>query len=120
MSTKMNDAAKRVRKNQQKEKMNLIPASSGQKDDTSALLRQFKALKGRYPGAVLLFRVGDSYEAFGEDAVILHQTLGRQLTKRGNSDILSRQTGFKTAELDGYLTQLVKAGHKVAVCDQLE
>lgn len=87
---------------------------------TTALLQQYMALKARYPEAVLLFRVGDCYEAFGDDALILHQALGLRFTKRGNSDIMSRQSGFKTAELDGHLTQLVKCGHKVAVCDKLE
>jgi ParB family transcriptional regulator, chromosome partitioning protein len=120
MSTITKDAAKRVRKNQPKEEMNVSPASSGQEESTSALRRQHKALKQRYPTAVILFRVGDCYEAFGEDALLLHRILGLRLTNRDASDIRSSQAGFNVSELDGFLARLVKAGHKVAVCDQLE
>jgi ParB/RepB/Spo0J family partition protein len=120
MSKITKDAAKRVKQNYEEEAIDLSSASSGNGEIISAVLQQYKALKARYPEAVLLFRVGDCYEAFGEDAVTLHDVLGLRFTKRGNSDIMSRQTGFKAAALDGHLTQLVKAGHKVAVCDKLE
>ncbi len=89
-------------------------------DSNSALLSQYKALKARYPEAVLLFRVGECYEAIGDDAVILHKILRLRVTKRDAPEMMSRQAGFQAAELNGYLTRLVKAGHKVAICDQLE
>jgi DNA processing protein len=91
-----------------------------QEFDKSTLRDQHRALKQRYPTAILLFRVGDCYEAFDDDALLLHRILGLRLTKRDASDILSSQAGFNVSELDGFLARLIKAGHKVAVCDQLE
>jgi ParB family chromosome partitioning protein len=97
-----------------------VPNQQNQGFDKSTLRDQHRALKQRYPTAVLLFRVGDCYEAFDDDALLLHRILGLRLTKRDASDILSSQAGFNVSELDGFLARLVKAGHKVAVCDQLE
>src|SRR5216110_3434295 len=85
------------------------------------LMQQHKAIKTKYPDAVLLFRVGDFYETFGPDAIIASQVLGITLTKRNNGVASSSDlAGFPYHALDTYLHKLVKAGYRVAVCDQLE
>jgi DNA mismatch repair protein MutS len=85
------------------------------------LMQQHKAIKQRYPDAVLLFRVGDFYETFGGDAVIASGVLGITLTKRNNGAADSAElAGFPHHSLDTYLHKLVKAGYRVAICDQLE
>lgn len=84
-------------------------------------MQQHQQIKAQYPDAILLFRVGDFYETFGEDAVLAARVLHIALTKRNNqheaSDFLA---GFPHHALDTYLYKLVKAGYRVAVCDQLE
>ncbi|WP_341835109.1 DNA mismatch repair protein MutS [Chitinophaga pollutisoli] len=91
------------------------------KTEETPLMQQHKAIKARYPDAVLLFRVGDFYETFNEDAVIASKVLGIVLTKRANgSASFVDLAGFPHHSLDTYLHKLVKAGHRVAVCDQLE
>ena len=85
------------------------------------LMQQHKAIKQKYPDAILLFRVGDFYETFGEDAIIAAQVLGITLTKRNNNTAASSElAGFPHHALDTYLHKLVKAGYRVAICDQLE
>jgi DNA mismatch repair protein MutS len=85
------------------------------------LMLQHKAIKQKYPDAILLFRVGDFYETFGQDAVIAAQVLGITLTKRNNGSASSSElAGFPHHSLDTYLHKLVKAGYRVAICDQLE
>ena len=85
------------------------------------LMQQHKAIKQKYPDAILLFRVGDFYETFGEDAIIASQVLGITLTKRNNGSAASNElAGFPHHALDTYLHKLVKAGYRVAICDQLE
>src|SRR5438105_11720107 len=85
------------------------------------LMQQHKAIKQKYPDAILLFRVGDFYETFGEDAIIASQVLGITLTKRNNGSATSSElAGFPHHALDTYLHKLVKAGYRVAICDQLE
>ncbi len=85
------------------------------------LMKQYTAIKAKYPGAILLFRVGDFYETFGEDAVIVSKILGIVLTKRGNGSASEIElAGFPHHSLDSYLPKLVRAGKRVAVCDQLE
>ena len=85
------------------------------------MMQQHKAIKIKYPDALLLFRVGDFYETFGEDAVRASQVLGITLTKRNNGAAVSTElAGFPHHALDTYLHKLVKAGYRVAVCDQLE
>ena len=85
------------------------------------LMQQHKAIKQKYPDAILLFRVGDFYETFGEDAIISSQVLGITLTKRNNGAAFSSElAGFPHHALDTYLHKLVKAGYRVAICDQLE
>ncbi|MEO7264366.1 MAG: DNA mismatch repair protein MutS [Ferruginibacter sp.] len=85
------------------------------------LMQQHNAIKAKYPDAILLFRVGDFYETFGQDAVITSQVLGITLTKRNNGNAASSElAGFPHHALDTYLHKLVKAGYRVAICDQLE
>jgi DNA mismatch repair protein MutS len=85
------------------------------------LMKQYNAIKARYPGALLLFRVGDFYETFGEDAVLASKVLDIVLTKRGAGSASETElAGFPHHSLDTYLPKLVRAGHRVAICDQLE
>lgn len=85
------------------------------------LMQQHNAIKSKYPDAVLLFRVGDFYETFGQDAIIASKVLGITLTKRNNGAAASSElAGFPHHALETYLHKLVKAGYRVAVCDQLE
>jgi DNA mismatch repair protein MutS len=85
------------------------------------LMKQYNAIKARYPGALLLFRVGDFYETFGQDAVSASKVLDIVLTKRGNGSASEIElAGFPHHALDTYLPKLVRAGHRVAICDQLE
>lgn len=85
------------------------------------MMRQHREIKARYPDAILLFRVGDFYETFGEDAVIAARVLGITLTRRSNGAAAATElAGFPHHAVDTYLHKLVKAGYRVAVCDQLE
>lgn len=85
------------------------------------LMQQHNAIKAKYPDAILLFRVGDFYETFGQDAITTSNVLGITLTKRNNGAAFSSElAGFPHHALDTYLHKLVKAGHRVAICDQLE
>ena len=85
------------------------------------LMQQHNAVKARYPDAILLFRVGDFYETFGQDAITASSVLGITLTKRNNGNAASAElAGFPHHSLDTYLHKLVKAGFRVAICDQLE
>ena len=85
------------------------------------LMKQYNAIKAKYPDAMLLFRVGDFYETFGEDAKKAAQILGIVLTKRGaGSETETALAGFPHHSLNTYLPKLVKAGMRVAICDQLE
>jgi len=84
------------------------------------LMKQYNQIKSKYPDALLLFRVGDFYETFGEDAVKAAQTLDIVLTKRNNGSERSELAGFPYHSVNTYLPKLVKAGYRVAICDQLE
>lgn len=85
------------------------------------LMKQYYSFKAKYPEALLLFRVGDFYETFGEDAIKTSEILGIVLTKRGKSAATATElAGFPHHALDTYLPKLVRAGQKVAVCEQLE
>lgn len=84
-------------------------------------MKQYNSIKAKYPDACLLFRVGDFYETFGEDAVRASKILGITLTKRGaGSDSETALAGFPHHSINTYLPKLVKAGLRVAICDQLE
>lgn len=94
------------------------------KEKTAAetpLMKQYNEIKAKHPQALLLFRVGDFYETFGQDAVTTSRVLGIVLTKRGaGSSSETELAGFPHHSLDAYLPKLVRAGHRVAICDQLE
>ena len=84
-------------------------------------MQQYNTIKSKYPDALLLFRVGDFYETFGEDAIKAAKILGIILTKRGAGSVSETElAGFPHHSLNTYLPKLVKAGHRVAICDQLE
>ena len=84
-------------------------------------MKQYHQIKAKHPGALLLFRVGDFYETFGEDAVKTSRILGIVLTKRKNGAAAEIDlAGFPHHSLETYLPKLVRAGQRVAVCDQLE
>ena len=90
-------------------------------DSKTPLMKQYDQIKSGYPDSILLFRMGDFYETFGEDAVIASKLLGIVLTKRANgkaSDV--PLAGFPYHALDNYLPKLVNGGHKVAICEQVE
>ena len=90
------------------------------KTTETPLNRQYNQIKVKYPGAILLFRVGDFYETFGEDAIKASRILGITLTKRNNGGANEDLAGFPHHSLDTYLPKLVRAGERVAICDQLE
>ena len=85
------------------------------------LMKQYNDIKSKYPDTILLFRVGDFYETFGEDAILASKILGIVLTKRGaGSSSEVELAGFPHHSIENYLPKLVKAGNRVAICDQLE
>lgn len=85
------------------------------------LMKQYIEMKGKHPDAILLFRVGDFYETFSDDAIKASEVLGITLTKRANGSAASVElAGFPHHALDTYLPKLVRAGHRVAICEQLE
>ncbi len=85
------------------------------------LMKQYNTIKAKYPDAILLFRVGDFYETFGEDAIKASKILGVVLTKRANGSASHIElAGFPHHSVDTYLPKLVRAGYRVAICDQLE
>lgn len=95
-------------------------AKSKSKKETP-LMQQYNAIKAKHPGALLLFRVGDFYETFGQDAVKASKILDIVLTKRSNGAASEMElAGFPHHSLDAYLPRLVRAGQRVAICDQLE
>src|SRR5690606_34759551 len=84
-------------------------------------MQQFNSIKVKYPGTLLLFRVGDFYETFGDDAIKAADVLGIVLTKRGNGALSEvALAGFPHHSLETYLPKLVRSGLRVAICDQLE
>ena len=96
-----------------------MAAAKGAKE--TPLMKQYNAIKAKHPGALLLFRVGDFYETFGEDAVKASDVLDIVLTKRANGAASHIElAGFPHHSLDTYLPKLVRAGNRVAICDQLE
>ena len=95
-------------------------ASSIKKKKVTPLMQQYNTIKTKHPDALLLFRVGDFYETFGEDAIKAAQILGIVLTHRNNGGDKTELAGFPHHSLNTYLPKLVKAGQRVAICDQLE
>jgi DNA mismatch repair protein MutS len=95
--------------------------SSTTKIVETPLMKQYFSIKEKHPDAVLLFRVGDFYETFGEDAIKASEILGITLTKRANGAAsFVELAGFPYHALDTYLPKLVRAGQRVAICEQLE
>jgi DNA mismatch repair protein MutS len=96
-------------------------AKSKSGDRETPLMKQYNAIKVKYPGALLLFRVGDFYETFGEDAIKASKVLDIVLTRRANGKASHIElAGFPHHSLDSYLPKLVRSGFRVAICDQLE
>lgn len=95
-------------------------ASNQKTKKVTPLMQQYNAIKAKHPDALLLFRVGDFYETFGEDAIKASQILGIVLTHRNNGGDQTELAGFPHHSLNTYLPKLVKAGQRVAICDQLE
>ncbi|MGA0255940.1 MAG: DNA mismatch repair protein MutS, partial [Rhodothermales bacterium] len=96
-------------------------ASNVGKKGQTPLMKQYLAIKERHPGTILLFRMGDFYETFDTDAKKAHEVLGITLTKRSNGSAADvALAGFPHHALDTYLPKLVRAGYRVAICEQLE
>lgn len=97
-------------------------SASSSSEDSSAtpLMGQYATIKGKYPDAILLFRVGDFYETFGEDAITAARVLGIVQTKRNNGSSSIELAGFPYHSLNIYLPKLVRAGYRVAICEQME
>ncbi|KER09061.1 MAG: DNA mismatch repair protein MutS, partial [[Candidatus Thermochlorobacteriaceae] bacterium GBChlB] len=91
------------------------------KRDETPLMRQYDKIKSQYPNVILLFRVGDFYETFYDDAKLVSESLGIVLTKRSNGAAADVPlAGFPHHSLETYIAKLVKRGFRVAVCDQME
>ncbi|MFU8812772.1 MAG: DNA mismatch repair protein MutS, partial [Balneolaceae bacterium] len=90
------------------------------KKQKTPLMRQYDSIKEKYPGTILLFRVGDFYETFGDDAELISRELGITLTKRNNGGDQTPLAGFPYHAVDNYLPKLVKRGFRVAICEQTE
>ena len=96
-------------------------AKGGKVAEDTPLIKQFFSVKAQHPEAVLLYRVGDFYESYSDDAVLVSKVLGIVQTRKSNGDKgYIEMAGFPHHALDAYLPKLVRAGYKVAVCDQLE
>ncbi len=95
-------------------------SSTSKKGKITPLMQQYFKVKSKHPDAILLFRVGDFYETFGEDAVTASGILGIVLTSRNNGGSNIELAGFPHHAMDMYLPRLVKAGYRVAICEQLE
>lgn len=91
-------------------------------ENLTPMMKQFYDLKAKNPDAVLLFRCGDFYETYDADAVTASQVLGITLTRRNNKGqaAATEMAGFPHHALDTYLPRLIRAGYRVAICDQLE
>ena len=90
-----------------------------QKKETP-LMGQYNSIKAKHPDALLLFRIGDFYETFGEDAITTSKILGIVLTARNNGDSKIELAGFPHHSLDSYLPKLDRSGQRIAICEQLE
>ena len=95
-------------------------ATKSKTKKVTPLMQQYNRVKAKHPEAILLFRVGDFYETFGEDAVKTAQVLGIVLTNRNNGGSKIELAGFPYHSMDMYLPRLVRAGYRVAICEQLE
>ena len=100
--------------------MALAETKEHKEEKVTPLMKQYNAIKTKYPDALLLFRVGDFYETFGKDAIVASNILGIVLTARNNGGSKLELAGFPHHSMDVYLPKLVRAGQRVAICDQLE
>ena len=89
-----------------------------QASEPSALAKAYESMKAKHPDAILLYRCGDFYESFGEDAKVVSEVLGITLTRTSRKDITAQMAGFPAHALDSYLPRLVRAGKRVAICDE--
>ena len=95
--------------------------ASKTEEQTTPLMQQYYSAKAKYPDAILLYRMGDFYETFGEDAKLTAKILGITLTKRSHGSPGDVElAGFPYHAIDNYLPKLVRAGQRVAICEQLE
>ena len=92
--------------------------SAAPQAEQSAMAKAFESMKAKHPVAVLLFRMGDFYGSFGDDAKVLSEVLGITLTRTSAKDITAQQAAFPAASLDTYLPKIVRAGKRVAICDE--
>ena len=92
--------------------------SAAPEAEQSALAKAFEQMKSKHPDAVLLFRMGDFYGSFADDAKTLSEVLGITLTRTSAKDITAQQAAFPAASLDTYLPKIVRAGKRVAICDE--
>lgn len=114
-------AKEAAQKEQEKKAVEIIKEATLPISNCNLLSKQYEEMKAKHPDAVLLFRCGDFYECFGEDAVICADILQITLTRRMNGDEKSIElAGFPHHALDTYLPKLVRAGKRVAICEQLE
>ena len=89
-----------------------------QASEQSALAKAWESMKAKHPDSILLFRCGDFYEAYGDDAKTASEVLGITLTRTSRKDITAQMAGFPHHALDSYLPRLVRAGKRVAICDE--
>lgn len=94
------------------------PPEAEQAAEQSALAKAFEQMKSKHPDAVLLFRMGDFYGSFADDAKTLSEVLGIALTRTSRKNITAQMAGFPHHALDSYLPKLVRAGKRVAICDE--
>ena len=92
--------------------------SAAPEAEQSALAKAFEQMKAKHPDTLLLFRMGDFYGSFGDDAKVLSEVLGITLTRTSAKDITAQQAAFPAASLDTYLPKIVRAGKRVAICDE--
>jgi hypothetical protein len=92
--------------------------SAPEASEPSALAKAYESMKAKHPDAILLYRCGDFYESFGEDAKAVSDVLGITLTRTSRKDITAQMAGFPAHALDLYLPRLVRAGKRVAICDE--
>src|SRR5579864_3193328 len=98
-----------------------IPEKAAATEKMTPLMKQYNSIKAKYPETILFFRMGDFFETFGEDAITTSKVTGIVLTKRGNGSASEIElAGFPHHQLDAYLPKMIRAGFRVAVCEQLE
>lgn len=115
------DTTKKTQEGKAKKSRPKEKKAASRSSEATPLMRQYYKIKDRHPNALLLFRLGDFYETFEDDAKVVSQTLGITLTKRANGKASHVPlAGFPHHALDNYLPRLVQAGHRVAICEQLE